>query len=267
MDNNKFSEVTVVAIHGKGGIKNHLPSLNWNRQNLPGSHGLIVSNIKLSDDEIKDNDFLLLPDEMNLDQYQDFMIYCLHRHIHTDFALTVQSDGWILNTDNWNDVFFDFDYIGAPTHGALCNGIYYRWYEWWGKQNPLVVQNGGFSLRSKNFLEAPSRYGVFKHLCDFPELNNEDVQLSCFMRPTLERLGFRYAPIEVARLFSFEHLHPVMHEDLDIKKIFGQHSRFRELTDSYKMLWKMPDEVFNKIAWEDKVLDLFKHYNYEISTT
>ena len=267
MDNNKFSEVTVVAIHGKGDIKNHLPSLNWNRQNLPGSHGLIVSNIKLSDDEIKDNDFLLLPDEMNLDQYQDFMIYCLHRHIYTDFALTVQSDGWILNKDNWNDVFFDFDYIGAPTHAALCNGIFYRFYEWWGKQNPLVVQNGGFSLRSKNFLEAPSRYGVFKHLCDFPELNNEDVQLSCFMRPTLERLGFRYAPIEVARLFSFEHLHPVMHENLDIKKIFGQPSRFRELTDSYKMLWKMPDEVFNKIAWEDKVLDLFKHYNYEISTT
>ena len=86
MDSNKFSDITVVAIHGNAGIFEQLPSLEWNRKNLPGSKGLIVSNIKLSDEQIKDNDFLLLPDKMNLDQYQDFMIFCLHQHIHTDFA-------------------------------------------------------------------------------------------------------------------------------------------------------------------------------------
>ena len=31
----------------------------------------------------------------------------------TDFVLTIQHDGFILNPDAWRDDFFDYDYIGA----------------------------------------------------------------------------------------------------------------------------------------------------------
>ena len=47
-----------------------------------------------------------------------FMLFMLWRVVHTDFALVVQDDGWVLDGKLWRDEYLNYDYIGAPTHLA-----------------------------------------------------------------------------------------------------------------------------------------------------
>ena len=256
-----FNDITIVAIHGMGGIEQELPSLYHNLKALPGTQGLIVTD-KLVDTNIRQ---IKLAQGFDYLGFQDYLVYCLFQHIETEYALICQSDGWILNADNWKDEWFQYDYIGGYTHAALCDdGNYYVHYNWIGKGNPRVVQNGGFSLRSRRFLEAPTKYGIVKHQLTNPMLNNEDIQLCCWMRPALEAVGMKYAPEAESKLFSFEHLSPIIHKDVDLKKVFGQHSRFRRLTGEKKMDWHLSDELMQVIPMEDQVYRLFEHYGYEI---
>jgi len=260
-----FKDITVVAIHGNGGIEREIPSLMHNLKCLPGSQGLIVTD-KLVDTNIRQVE---LAQGFDYYGFQDFLVYCLFQHIETDYALIVQSDGWCLNPNNWRDEWFDYDFIGGYTHAAWdpSNNNYRMYYSWVGLENQYVVQNGGFSLRSKRFLEAPTKYGIVKHIKENAMLNNEDVQLCCWMRPAFEKVGMKYAPKEESMLFSFEHLSPILHKDVDLTKVFGQHSRFRRLTGEYKMNWELPDDVMQQIPWEDRIYKLFQNYGYEICHT
>jgi hypothetical protein len=132
-------------------------------------------------------------------------------------------------------------------------------------QNPMVVQNGGFSLRSKAFLKAPTRYGIIPQSFNLNIVNNEDVQLCCFLRPYLEAQGLLFAPNDEAMMFSFEHLDPTVHANIDITQIFGHHSRFRTLDDDDTMLWHLSEQDTDSIPLERTVHDMFKnHYKYNI---
>jgi hypothetical protein len=132
-------------------------------------------------------------------------------------------------------------------------------------QNPLVVQNGGFSLRSKAFMQALTRRGIMPTHYQAPILNNEDVQLCCFLRPQLEAQGFVFAPNDEALMFSFEHLDPIVHAEVDITQIFGHHSRFRTLDDEDTMIWHLSEHDTDRIPMERTVHDLFKnHYKYNM---
>jgi hypothetical protein len=201
--------------------------------------------------------------------FQDYLVYCLFQHIETDYVLICQSDGWILNANNWNDKWFEYDYIGGYTHAAWSpvDNNYRMYYSWVGLEDQYVVQNGGFSLRSRRFLEAPTKYGIVKHIKENAMLNNEDVQICCWMRPAFEKVGMKYAPKEESMLFSFEHLSPILHKDIDLSKVFGHHSRFRRLTGELKMDWEMPEEMFTQVPWENRVYALFQQYGYEICHT
>ena len=54
------------------------------------------------------------PHLTSMEAYSHFMIYDLHRYINTKYCLVVQSDGFIVNADAWDDDFYSYDYIGAP---------------------------------------------------------------------------------------------------------------------------------------------------------
>lgn len=260
----KFKDITVVGIHGNGGIANEIPAVEKTAAGLPGCKTLLITD-KLVKTKITQK---LLAQPMDYQGYSEFVMYCLHFYITTPYVLIVQSDGWILNADNWDDRWFDYDYVGAYTHAALENNQFYMWYGWEGRtQNPLIVQNGGFSLRSKKFLEAPSRYGIVRKTQSEPTLNNEDVQLCCFMRPYLEKVGIKFAPFDVAKYFSFEHLSPNLHKDMDLKKFFGHHSRFRRLTGDNEMQWLLGKDEIKNIMREKEVYKLFKDYGYKICHT
>jgi Protein of unknown function (DUF5672) len=261
METNKYNNITVVAIYGNGKGLDALPAIKKTCAALPGSKPLLITN-EVLDVDIEQK---LLGSPMTYEGYSDFVMYQLHAYIETEYALIVQHDGWALNAENWRDEWLQYDFIGGLTHAALTPDFHFhRNYEYVGKGECRIVQNGGFSLRSKRFLEAMTNYGITVQRFGLQMLNNEDIQLCCFLRPYLEKVGMRFAPDEEAKLFSFEHLSPIVHADVDFKKIFGHHSRFRRLTGGNTMDWLLTQEETDQIALEGDVYGLFEHYGYEI---
>lgn len=140
--------------------------------------------------------------------YSPWILKNLSSYITTDFCLIYQYDGFIINPDLWSDDFLDYDYIGAI---------------WPNVGQPNRVGNGGFSLRSKKFLDLctklPKESGRF---------NGEDwlacVENYSFMKSN----GVNFAPIYEAVKFSVEHPMPEKHYvrgDLSTYKSFGFHDK------------------------------------------
>jgi len=161
----------------------------------------------------------------SLDGYSRFMMYRLKDYVETSHCLSIQRDGVVLNPDKWRDSFLDFDYIGAPwPHDKAFmdpSGTFQR------------VGNGGFSLRSKRYLSAPSELQI-----PFVSMRNdlhEDVMMCVEYRHMLEEAGIVIAPVEVARHFSHEMQIP------EIRKIkpFGFH-KYRKQNRFYP---KFPSRV------------------------
>jgi hypothetical protein len=109
----------------------------------------------------------------------------LAQHVQGTHALFVSDDGWILNPKLWDDSWLQYDMIGAP------------WPASWGTGQR--VGNTGFSLRSKRFLEASaSAVGLWANQ------PGDVFQCRTLHRPMVE-MGMKFAPVEVARRFSWEH--------------------------------------------------------------
>jgi len=142
---------------------------------------------------------------VNMKEYARFMIYHLTEHIDSDYTLTIQHDGFIINPDAWMDEFYQYDYIGAP----------WPWREQ-GFVTPfgehITVGNGGFSFRSKKLLDLPSKVEVpfdVVAMNDFYKMFgatnwNEDGNICVHNRHIFEEHGCKFAPVEVAKFFSHE---------------------------------------------------------------
>ncbi|MEN9913146.1 MAG: hypothetical protein RLY66_554 [Candidatus Parcubacteria bacterium] len=128
--------------------------------------------------------------------YSEFMLYKLKDYIKTDFALVVQYDGYVTRPSSWSDEFLKYDYIGAPwrkDQHFTPEGVNVR------------VGNGGFSLRSKKLLEAPTKLNLpFTDGGNGKGYFNEDGNVCVYHRKTLEESGVLFAPVEVASRFSRE---------------------------------------------------------------
>lgn len=113
----------------------------------------------------------------------------VNQFVNTDFALCISHDGYILNADAWRDYWFDYDFIGAPWPADFTRHDFpdYR------------VGNTGFCLKSKEFMHLCSQIG---HRRD-PGMNG-DVFTSRLQRKRLEKLGMKYAPLNVAADFAWE---------------------------------------------------------------
>jgi len=135
----------------------------------------------------------------SVEEYSRFAIAELDQYVDTPHALVIQYDGFILNPDAWSDEFLDYDYIGAPW-------LVHDWsIEKFGfppaAKDQLLVGNGGFSLRSKkliSLLAQMSKEGMFE------KYHPEDVVICVEKRKKLEEQGILFAPIPVAKQFSFE---------------------------------------------------------------
>jgi len=130
----------------------------------------------------------------SIDAYSQFMAYDLINHIRTDFVLVIQYDGYVLRPKKWDNIFLNYDYIGAPWPKDVHftnEGVNVR------------VGNGGFSLRSKRLLNILNEL----HL-PFTDNGtgyfNEDGLLCVYYRKQLEQHGIRFAPVTVAAKFSHE---------------------------------------------------------------
>lgn len=174
-----------------------------------------------------DNDIEFIQiEKLSWDGYNDFITNRLNDYITTKFCLIVQTDGLIVNPDLWDDEFFNYDYIGAPwpddevwlnlqyekiRDSFIMNGGNAR------------IGNGGFSLRSKKFLEESSKYKS----C---EGYGEDVYLCNIHYNDMISEGIKFPSIETACKFSVEnpikelgYSWPNCDHDFNTSKSFGFH--------------------------------------------
>jgi len=122
--------------------------------------------------------------------YSSFMIKAINSYVATPFALVIQYDGFILNPDAWRDEYLDYDYIGAP---------------WNEEEGYSIVGNGGFSLRSKRLMALLQQDdAILDPTALDPPDAPEDWYICVMIRDYLEARGIRFAPVELARQFSFE---------------------------------------------------------------
>ena len=151
-------------------------------------------------------------DEIPHNEFNDFVLQNYSKLFDTDYAINFHSDGFIQNQEAWDDIFLEYDYIGAP--------IVIRMSE---KEYLPLVGNGGFSLRSKKICEKikelkSSDYlpqyldawgdmlitkDLFKILPTF--FKNEDLYIGLFCNKILKEKGFKISDLKTASLFSTEH--------------------------------------------------------------
>lgn len=156
--------------------------------------------------EVEGIDVVEIP-KLDYRGYNEFVAMELWQYINSSFVLLVQNDGYITNPELWSEDFLKFDYIGAPWPPNIH-------FTKEGKE--VRVGNGGFSLRSRKLLRAPTAYGLefSDYGTGFP---HEDGFLCVHNRKLLEDNGIRFAPVEVAAYFSTELTVP------ETKKSFGGH--------------------------------------------
>jgi len=137
--------------------------------------------------DIPDVKVVLIDSINSTKEYCEFLVNEVVDYIKTDYMLIIQWDGFVLNPDSWADEFLEYDYIGALWGYTLSN-----------PNDLYCVGNGGFSLRSKTFMD------IAKNDINIEQIFPEDHHLCRTYRPYLEELGIRYAPPELAAKFSVE---------------------------------------------------------------
>jgi len=135
----------------------------------------------------------------SVEEYSKFIIEKLDEYVDTSHVLLIQYDGFILNPDAWSDNFLEYDYIGAP---LLVRQMHINKLGW--SRNLLgeyLVGNGGFSLRSKKLLSLTANLAKQNF---FDKYHPEDMVLSLYNREYLESQGINFAPLPIAKQFSYE---------------------------------------------------------------
>lgn len=285
-----FNQLTIVGIDGRTGDSlGTQRAIQRSAEQLPGSKQLFVSAERPK--RLLEGLSHHLVQPLGYFEYELFVLYGLHQVIETSYALIVQDDGWVLDGKNWRDEFWAYDYIGAPIHSAAVehNGqrMYLKNFQWTSyltQPNTKInfVQNGGFSLRSKRFLEAFSKQQIPYHLAPPQALIDnsqtarlvwpidhlyEDVYCCIHVRAQLEQAGLVFAPLEVCRYFSFEHLGIGIHDDMDPSEVLGHHSRLRKLNSCrpYEVHYQIPESDLHTLWGEDKIVNALRQQGAHVS--
>jgi len=120
--------------------------------------------------------------------YQQAMHWELGRfadYFDTSHALICTHDGFISNPHLWDDSWLEYDMVGAP------------WPAFWNVGHR--VGNTGFTLQSQKFLQmAAKAEALWKGEAG-------DVFLCRTMEQGFRDNGIKYAPVNVAAAFSWEH--------------------------------------------------------------
>ncbi|SAL48360.1 hypothetical protein AWB74_02213 [Caballeronia arvi] len=141
------------------------------------------------------------------------------------------------------------------------------------------VLNGGFSLRSRRLLRALIDQPQIRVEIPPPEVRetepirmhwfnnvvNEDVQLTAALRPQLEAVRIRYAPLPLCMRFALEEAGPV-HAGMSVMRLFGLHGWRRRLVsiDSPIVRYGIPQSAIDESPYEPSIKKLLEHYGYGV---
>jgi hypothetical protein len=135
--------------------------------------------------------------KLSYEDYNRFCIWNLCSVSDADFILLVQSDGMVINQKFWYSSFLNYDYVGAPWNSATQRRL----------DGSNAVGNGGFSLRSRKFLDLCKNIesDLYEHCKKTQESGgNEDLFLCKYMYKYFVGNGIKFCPPEFAAVFSFE---------------------------------------------------------------
>jgi len=206
----KLPEVTLISIDTTDDLSGTLRGVYTSMSGIDfGNVKIITTEEQIKNNPSLGNDKIVLEEPVteikNYNDYNHYVIYNLHNHIDTSHCLLVQPDGFVLFPEKWDNSWLEYDYIGAPW--AYVDDAYIDPFG-----NHHRVGNGGFSLRSKKFLEVPTKVEVpwETNNSDFywmPEgvVNyHEDGNVCVHNRHIFVEQGCKYASVEVAVRFSQE---------------------------------------------------------------
>lgn len=154
-------DVTLLAIDGRGAPKEAIQKT---------TSRLKFGAVKVIDD----------PKINSVEKYSEWVIKHAADCVETSHMLIIQHDGYVINPNEWDNSWLQYDYIGAT---------------WW-YEDGMNVGNGGFSLRSKRLMQLAQTICMQTH--------PEDHHICRTYRRELEEQGMKFAPDEVADKFSYE---------------------------------------------------------------
>lgn len=150
----------------------------------------------------------------SLDDWNLFHVKYYHLYVTTKFVLNIHDDGFIINPNAWNNQYLEYDYIGAL----------------WGLEDYYNrCGNGGFSLRSKRFLETVSQN------CEYISGYPEDLLVCRYYKQKLSSLGITFASNQDAVNFSIE--------NTNIPENHGQSHYNRFSLTSFGFHWRNSDAI------------------------
>ena len=158
-------------------------------------------------------------DDKNRSGFCESFIQQTNKYILDDFCLNVQHDSTIIDITNWDDKYLEYDYIGAPWPMSIVQAsdmVAGRI-----EKIPNVVCNGGFSLRTRKFVEESASLGW--------EHKNEDLNTCVFNYDRMTEQGITFAPPSLAAKFSVEHPTEYKYFNRDVLlsySSFGFHGEF-----------------------------------------
>lgn len=204
-----------------------------------------VKALKYSAKELEFNKIIFFTNEPNFDDFEcikipslkdviqyNNIVLGLNKYIDSEHALIIQHDGHIVNPNMWSNEFLKYDYIGAPWPDDV------EWNKRWNNYPPEMsktiiknlsinrIGNGGFSLRSKKFLEYADSFekDFLKH--GVPE----DIFLNVLNFELSIDKTIKYPNVETAMKFSYEtplkgykFQKPKRYHYFNLKRHFGWH--------------------------------------------
>lgn len=171
-----------------------IKAINYSCKNIRFKDRILLTSENMASDNIK----VIKIDKLNgLNDYSNFMLRLIE-YVDSDFVLVVQPDGYVLNHVKWIPEWLNLDYIGAVWPNEQS------WVEIQKANkylpvspNPPIVGNGGFSLRSRKFLELSYEFVDCEGF-------GEDAYLCATKRGYMLANGIKFAHPSFASIFSRE---------------------------------------------------------------
>ena len=138
----------------------------------------------------------MLDDDKNRFGFRDDFLEHVKEYMTDDFCLNVQHDSCVTNASLWDAKFLESDYIGAPWPMDIIQSSDMVAGRIPTEQIPTTVGNGGFSIRSRKFVE--NSVGLESHH------KNEDLNICIFNYHHLASQGVKIADEALAAKFSYE---------------------------------------------------------------
>lgn len=165
------------------------------------------------------------PNIKSVKMYNDFMLG-LGNYIDSEYLLVIQSDGFVVNPNMWDTQFLEYDYIGAPWPNNP------QWIQDQSEEKQKTLQqgieknrigNGGFSLRSRKFLNYSKHYNDCEGL-------GEDFFLCALNYDNAIKHDIKFPSLDIAYKFSYENRCEEFNDNyrnpyyFDTNKHFGFHN-------------------------------------------